>query len=176
MLARQAEIVHAYLSTGGAGMLDALPPPLASEVMLIRAALIDCRVEIPALAMARATVHLASAVDAHLAPARREALWKRLSNSGCRSAAAAQPWLALHSAIAAEDGPRITAAASRLLQGDVSPDLLPYTLAAQMTGLLLRGDGPASLRAFQEHGKKVSLGDPTWDPVFRLLVGVASKM
>ena len=175
-LVRQAEVVDAYLRTGEAGKLDTLPPPLAAELMLVRAALIDCRIEVPAVAMAHATAHIAVAVDSHFARARREALWKRLSASGCRSAAAIRTWLALHAALAAEDGAGITAATTRLMQTDIGPDLLPYVVAAHMTGLLLRGEGQGAVRVFEEHRTRVRSGNPAWDPLFRVLVGQAARM
>jgi hypothetical protein len=176
VLARQARTADAYLRTGEPTTLDALPPSLSSDLVLIRAALIDCRIQVPAHALMHATVHLASAVDSHLSRARREALWKGLSTSACRGAIAARTWLALHRAIAAEDGAAVAAAAGNLLKGDLSPDLVPYALAAQMTGMLLRNDGPAALATFQEHRSMLTLGQAVWDPVFRLLVGQASRM
>jgi len=164
-LVRQAEVADAYLRTGETGKLDTLPPPLAADLMLVRAALIDCRIEVPAVAMAHATTHIAMAVDSHFARARREALWKRLSASGCRSAAAIRTWLALHAALAAEDGAGITVATSRLMQTDIGPDLVPYVVAAHMTGLLLRGEGQEAVHVFEEHRNRVGSGNPAWEYV-----------
>jgi hypothetical protein len=57
-----------------------------------------------------------------------------------------------------------------------SPDLLPYVVAAHMSGLLLDGDRQGAMTSFQEHRQKLGLGDGRWDPLFRVLLGQATRM
>jgi len=169
--AQRAEMAEAYLRTGRAALLDPLPGPLAADLTLLRAALIDCRVDVPPATLRRALTEAAGLVNPHLPRPVREGLWKRFGASTCASASAARPWLSLHAAIAGEDGSRIAAAADVLLRSELSPDLAPYVVAAHMSGLLLGNDGQGALRSFQAHRAKLGAGSGTWDPVFRLLVG-----
>jgi hypothetical protein len=155
-------------------MLDEVPPPLVPDLLLVRAALIDCRIEAPPSALARAMVQLASAVDSYLPRARRELLWKRLATSGCRTAAAARRWLDLHSALATEDAAAIASAAGRLLREKPSPDLVSYLVATEMTGLLLGGNAKGAMKSFEERRQSLGLEEGLWDPVFRVLVSQAS--
>ena len=172
-LARQAESIDVYFRSGNAASVDGLPDALASELMLLRAALIDCRIEVPPEMLHRALAIAAAAVDPHLVRLQREGLWKRLSMSPCRGAASVRPWLALYRAVASEEAGTIAAAAQRLLQGEPRPELVPYLVAARMTGLLLGKDREGAMRTFQEHRAKLGVESWRWDPVFRLLVGQA---
>jgi hypothetical protein len=141
---------------------------------MLRAGLFECRPDLPGAVLRRASVDLASAVDSHLPPARRQELWKRLAGSTCAGAAEIRPWLTLHRAIAAEEAKDISAAAGRLLQGEVAGEVAPYAVAAHMTGLLLADDRDGALRVFQEHRGKLGANPEAWDPVLRLLFGLAS--
>ena len=172
-LAVQAQSVEAYIRTGRPDALERLPAALASDLMLLRAALLDCRIEVPPATLRRGLVGLAGAVDPYLARANRQALWKRLSDSPCASARAVRSSLSLHRAIAAEQGAAMAAAANRLLQEELDPELAPYVAAARMAGLLLDKDRKGAMQAFQENRSKVGAGQE-WDPVFRLLFGQAA--
>jgi len=167
--AKRAEVVEVFIRTGRPEALDLLPAQLGADVVLLRAALIDCKVGVSPAMMRRALVEVAGLVNAHLTRPVREGFWTRLGASRC--ATEARPWLALHGAIAREDAGRIAAAAHALLQADPGPDLAPYVVAAHMTGLLLANDGQGALRSFQAHRGKLSGGSGTWDPVFRFLIG-----
>ena len=171
---KQAELAELYLRTGKAAALDIVPPALASNLALLRAALIDCRLDVPPTTLQRALVQVAGALNPHLLAESRRALWKRLSASTCSSAAGARMWLSLFSAVAAEDATAITTAAGKLLQVDLSPELAPYAVAAHMTGLLLANDGTGALRTFDQHRLRLGFDPEAWDPVLRLLVGRAS--
>jgi hypothetical protein len=169
--AKRAEMAEAYLRTGRAALLEPLPGLLAADLALLRAALIECRVDVPPATLHRALIEAAGLVNAHLPQPVREGLWKRLGASTCRSASVARTWLSLHAAIASEDAGRIVAAADALLRGELSPDQAPYVVAAHMSGLLLANDVQGALRSFQAHRNKLWAESGIWDPVFRLLVG-----
>jgi hypothetical protein len=132
-------MAEAYLRTGRAALLEPLPGLLAADLALLRAALIECRVDVPPATLHRALIEAAGLVNAHLPQPVREGLWKRLGASTCRSASVARTWLSLHAAIASEDAGRIVAAADALLRGELSPDQAPYVVAAHMSGLLRIG-------------------------------------
>ena len=171
-LARWAEAAEAYLRTGRAG-LDVLPPPLAAELFLVHAGLIECRPDVAPATLARALVETAGLVNAHLPRAARAALWKRLSATSCRGASAVRPWLVLHAAVADEDAARMTTVARALLQSGGDAELAPYVVAAYMSGLLLGNDTRGALAAYQEHRQLLGAAQSTWSPIFRLLVAQA---
>ena len=168
--AKRAELAELYLRTGKAAVLDMLPAALAADLTLLRAGLIDCRLDLPPATMRRALLEVAGLVNVHLSRETRDALWKRFGAAQCGRAIAA-PWLKLHAAIGAEDAKQITAAAQALLQDDLSPELVPYVVAAHMTGLLLSNDAQGALRSFQAHRRRLASGAGPWDPVFRFLIG-----
>jgi hypothetical protein len=56
----------------------------------------------------------------------------------------------------------------------VPNELMPYLLAAHMSGLLLQGDQMAAIRSFQRNRGNLTGGGAAWEPVFRLLVGRAT--
>jgi hypothetical protein len=171
--ARRAVLADTYLRAGrlSATDIDALPAALVADLALVRGALLDCRLEVPPATLRRALNEIAALVNAQLARSSRVDLWRRLAASTCGAARVARPWLNLHGALAAEDGPRISAAAEALLQGDLPGELAPYVVAAHMTGLLLANDPRGALRSFQAHRRKLGAGRGTWEPAFRFLVG-----
>jgi hypothetical protein len=135
---------------------------------------VDCVVRLPGPALRRLSTYLAWLVNPHLPKAEREGIWRALEGSPCRTRLSEmeRQWLRLHAAVAAEAGPDIVQASGLILEGDTaaSPDLMAYALATHMTGLLLTGRGPEAMAAIVRHGGR--LGDaPSWQPVFRLLVG-----
>jgi hypothetical protein len=81
-------------------------------------------------------------------------------------------WLELHRAIGTEDARGMAAASRRLLDSPPagSRELLPYALAAHMTGLILDGRGGAALSAFVGYRRQIVV-PPGWQSVFRFLVG-----
>lgn len=170
--AKQAELAETYLRMGRAAALEALPPPLAADLTLLRAALVECKLAIGPATVRRTLVEVAGLVNAHLARSVREGLWKRMISSDCaRASADTASWLGLHAAIAGEDAGRIVGSAQALLQDDLSPDLAPYVIAAHMTGLLLGNDRAGALRSYQADRRKLGARQETWEPVFRFLIG-----
>jgi len=166
----------AYLRRGRIADLEALPAALSDNLLLLRAALLDCRVTIPASTLQRALTDVAGLINQHLARAEREAVWKLLAGSNCRArlTQTERQWLRLHAAIASEAAGEIADSAQKLLESDGIPrELLPYALAAHMTGLMLDGRADAAMRSFIKYRAKVAAG-PGWQAVFRFLVGQAA--
>jgi predicted membrane-bound spermidine synthase len=174
--ALQARAAGSYMRGGRLADLEAIPPAAAGDLLLLRSALVDCAVRLPGPALRRLSTYLAWLVNPHLPKAEREGIWRALEGSPCRARLSdmERQWLRLHAAVAAEAGPDIVQASGLILEGDAaaSPDLMAYALATHMTGLLLTGRGPEAMTAIVRHGS--TLGDaPSWQPVFRLLVGQA---
>ena len=172
--ALQARAAAAYFRDGRLPDLDPLSPAAAGDLVLLRAALVDCSVSVPGSTLRRGSTYLAWLVNQHLPRAGRDALWRSLDASRCtaRLPEMERQWIHLHAAVARGDGGAITQASSRILDADreVSPDLLAYALAAHMTGRLLAGQPKEAMAAIVGHGKR--LGDvSSWQPVFRFLVG-----
>jgi len=170
----QARAAAAYFRDGRLPDLDPLSPAAAGDLVLLRAALVDCSVSVPGSTLRRGSTYLAWLVNQHLPRAGRDALWRSLDGSRCtaRLPEMERQWIRLHAAVARGDGGAITQASSRILDADreVSPDLLAYALAAHMTGRLLAGQPKEAMAAIVGHGKR--LGDvSSWQPVFRFLVG-----
>ena len=168
--ARRAGFAEAYMRSGRVADLELLAPSFAADLALLRAALIECRLVVAPATARRALTELAGQVNPYLARPVLETLWKRLAGSSCAGAAEVRPWVSLHAAIASGDAARIAATADAVLREQPSPELVPYVVAAHMTGLLLSNDGQAALRSFQAHRREL-MGGPTWEVVFRFLVG-----
>ena len=176
--ARQAVLASEYLRAGRTASLESLSPSVAAQLMLLRGALVQCNVDLAPAALDRALGEAARLVNGQLASAQRQAVWKQLSESRCapRQGTQARRWLALHAAVAAEDGKRMASSAEALLAepSKVPNELMPYLLAAHMSGLLLQGDQMAAIRSFQRNRGNLTGGGAAWEPVFRLLVGRAT--
>jgi spermidine synthase len=172
----QARAAGAYLRSGRLVDLGALPTAAAGELVLLRAALVDCSVRIPAATMKRASMSLASLINAHLPRAEREALWRLLEGSACRARLTdiERRWLRLHTAVAAESAAEMVPASGHVLEhdGEASPELLAYALASHMAGLLLSEKGAQAMEAIAKHGPRLREAS-SWQPVFRFLVGQA---
>ena len=170
----QARVAAGYFRSGRLAELEALSPAAAGDLVLLRAALVDCTVNMPGSTLRRASTYLASLVNQHLPRPEREALWRSLEASRCtgRLPDMEREWIRLHAAVARGDGAAIARASGRILDGDPdsSPDLLAYALAVDMTGQLLAGQPQQAMAAIVKHGPR--LGDASsWEPVFRFLVG-----
>jgi len=175
-IAADAQGVALYLGHGEARQLETVPPALATELVVLRGVLVDCQVSIPHATLRDLLAGLASLVNPNLPRAARMALWQQLSASPCSRALPDElrGWLRLHAAIAAEDGRGMISAAERLLAREqLAPQLVPYVLAAHMTGLILEDQRTAAMRSFARHRRRLS-GEPGWQPVFRLLVAQAA--
>jgi spermidine synthase len=177
--ATNAALAHAaaaYLRDGSTARLEPFPVVLTDDLLMLRAALVECRITLPSATMQRVISDAAWLVNQHLTPADRKAVWKMLAGSSCRArlTRTERQWLRLHSAIAAEDAGDIADSSRELLDADggIPRELLPYALAAHMTGLILDGRGDAAMRSFVSYRAKVAAG-PGWQAVFRFLVGQA---
>jgi hypothetical protein len=173
-LARQARLASTYLRGAGPVELELLPAPLTVQIVLLRGALVRCVLEPVPEAIDRALGDVAQLINSHLSQAERQAVWKLVTGSPCsaRLKPETRRWLALHAAVAAENGKLMARAAEALLAepGDMIPELMPYTVAAHMSGLLLEGESQAALQSFQKHRGSLR-GGAVWEPVFRFLVG-----
>jgi spermidine synthase len=175
--ALQARAAAVYFRSGRLSDLDALPPAAGGDMVLLRAALVDCSVTVPASTLQRGSAYLATLVNQHLPHAERDALWRSVEASRCagRLPAMERQWIALHASMARGDAGAIGQAAGRILSDrETPPELLAYALAADMTGRLLAGQRQEAMAAIIKHGPR--LGDASsWQPVFRFLVGQARK-
>ncbi len=173
--AQQAHAAAAYVRSGRLADVEGLPG--AGDLTMLRAALVDCSLQLPAGVARRLLMDLAWLVNQHLKKPEREAVWKQLSDSRC-SGRLAEPdrlWLALHSAVGSESGEEMTKISQRILEDARLPgDLLPYALATRMTGLVLMGKGPEAMEAFFRYGRRIGAAS-SWQPVFRFLVGQAGE-
>ena len=172
--AAQGRAAGAYLRNGRAEDLEALPAAVAGDQLLLRAALLDCRLRVPPAALRRILLDTAWLVNPHLARADRDAVWRLLGGSPCRARLTEmeRQWLRLHAAIAAEAGAEIAEAARAILEseGDAPPEMTAYALAAHMTGLLLTQRREDAMQAFVRYRTQLSPVAASWQPVFRFLV------
>jgi spermidine synthase len=171
--ARDAAAAAAFLRTGARHELAAVPPILGDALLLVRGAVVECRLALPSPALQRSLGDVAWAINAHLAPRERNALWREIGASPCvaRLSPLERDWVRLHQAVAAEDARNMVAVSRRVLDSpQVLRELQPYALAAHMSGLILAGQGNAAMSAFVAYRRKIRL-PPGWQPVFRFLVG-----
>jgi len=172
--ARNAASLAAFLRSGEMRDAAALPPALADSALLVRGALVDCRLPLPSQTLQRSLGDVAWVVNSHLSPRERQVLWRRVAGSRCaaRLSPLERAWLELHQAISAEDARTMIDASRRVLESREAParEMLPYALAAHMAGLILDGQGGTALSAFIGYRRRIAL-PPGWQPVFRFLVG-----
>jgi hypothetical protein len=176
--ALQARAAGAYLRSGRAADLQPLLPAAAADLVLLRAALLDCSVTLTGPMLRQVSTQIAWFVNQHLAGAERAALWRALEGSRCagRLSGMERHWLRLHGAVARGDAAAIVQASGRILEGDteITQDLLAYALAAHMTGRLLAGQAREAMAAIARHGPRVG-NAPSWQPAFRFLVAQARR-
>ncbi|HET7672240.1 MAG TPA: hypothetical protein VFK84_17665 [Burkholderiales bacterium] len=173
-LATQAAAAANYIRDGDISRLEQAAPGFADDLVLVRGALVDCRLTLPPGALARLTGDIAAVTNGHLAAAERKAVWARLADSPCsrRLPESERRWVRLHAAVAAADPAQMVEAAGGLLQPgvDLPPEHAPYVVAVHMSGHLLANQGLAAIRSFGTHRGKVAGAGPAWQPVFRFLV------
>ena len=170
--ALQARASADYVRTGRAASLDALPARAAGDLAMLRASQVDCSAQIPGPALRLALTDLAWLVNQHLPRAERQALWRVLTDSRCsaRLGEGERQWLALHAAVGAENGAEMARLGGELLKDPLGSDVVPYVLAAHMSGLLLIGKPGEAMSALRQHGNRIG-SVTSWQPVFRFLVG-----
>ena len=178
-LAKRAAIASAYLRGARPPTQEPPPPQLAAQLVVLRSSLVQCTLDVAPEALDGALSEVALLVNGHLPRTDREAVWKLLSGSRCggRLAPQTRRWLALHTAIGAENGKSMAGAAQALLEepARVPADAMPYVIAALMSGMLLQAEPDAAVRSFEKYRSRLAAGPP-WEPVFRLLLGQAASV
>jgi len=168
----QAAAARDYLLHGDPRTLKIMPPEPAGELTMLRAALIDCRVALPA-GVIRATLdHLARLVNSHLPKAQAMEVWAKLGSSPCRSKLDASEvrWMGLYAAVAAREHSRMAEQAAAILERepDLAAESKAYALAAAMAGHTLAGERGRAVKAFNQHRGKLRPA-ASWQPVFTFL-------
>jgi spermidine synthase len=173
---RQAGDIREYVRSGSEKKLASFNVELASDLMLLRAALVECRLRLPEETLRHHLADLARFVSIHLPSAAAVSFWDELGNERCaaRLSASDRRWLRLHRAVAAADGAQMMEAAQAIL--DAEPRLearfVAHAVAALMAGAILANKGGAAMSAFAKHrGRLREARD--WEPVFRFLIGQA---
>jgi hypothetical protein len=173
-LATQAGRVGAYLESGRAAELEGLPPAAATDLLVLRMALVDCSVRLPPSVLQRGLLDAAWLVNQHLPRAGRKAVWRTLASGRCQDRLGPQDrlWLRLHAALGAGDAAGMAEAGGAILAANtpLPQDLFAYALAAHMAGLALQERGDAAMQAIVSHGPRIGSA-PSWQAVFRFLVG-----
>jgi spermidine synthase len=174
----QALAGQRFVRSGNEAMLAPIAPELATDLILLRAALVDCKLRLPAGALRTSVGNAARGVSAHLPRAEAASFWDTLGRRQCGAAADAgdRGWVRLHRAVAAGVPADIAAAAKSVLEAE--PDLtgtpLAQALTGYMAGEILNGRAREAMRAFVEHRGRLGAAARDWEGVFRLLVGQAS--
>jgi spermidine synthase len=172
--ARQAGAVAGYLRRGDERMLAPLAAALSGDAILLRAALVECRVTLPPGVLRDALASIAWIVNQHLPRTERDAVWKTLMSSRCSRQldAANRAWLRLHAAVGSAEPAAMAEAARAVLDipAKLPPELTARVLAARIAGLILTNRHAEAQREFAAHRGK--LGDSaTTKAMFRYLVG-----
>jgi spermidine synthase len=173
---RQADDIRRYLRTGNEKTLAQFNVELGSDLVLLRAALVDCKVRLPEAALRHQLADVARFVSIHLPPAAAASFWDGLGrNCGARLSAADRRWLRLHRAVGAGEGQEMMQAAQAILaEPGLEARYVAYALAAAMAGAILTDQAGAAMATFGKHrGRLAAARD--WEPVFRFLVGQADR-
>jgi hypothetical protein len=173
---RQADEIRGYLRTGNEKALAGFNVELGSDLMLLRAALVDCKLRLPEAALRHQLADLARFVSIHLPPAAAASFWDDLGrNCAARLSAGDRRWLRLHRAVGAGEGGEMMRAAQPILDAQgLEARYVAYALAASMAGAILTDQTGAAMAAFGKHrGRLTAARD--WEPVFRFLVGQADS-
>jgi predicted membrane-bound spermidine synthase len=176
--AQQALAVREYMRTGNAEFLAALTPELAADMILVRAALVECKVRLPAGAARTQFGVLAHYVSSHLPRQAALEFWDHLGRARCDGMAPEdRVWFRMHRAIAAGNASEIALAAESILEAQpgLSGSPLAQALSAYMAGRILMKDAPAALRAHLKHRPAIA-GAVEWGPIFRFLLGQADAL
>jgi hypothetical protein len=171
--ADQAGALAHFLRHANPAALAPLGSFLASDAILLRAALVDCRLSLPPSALSSALANVAVFVNQHLPRAEREKFWKPLQSSDCAGSRVpgSQEWLRLYAAIGAAHPLGMAETAGRLLDraSELPRELVATALAARMAGLILSGQPVEARRAFAAHRTRVPDGR-SYQVMFRFLI------
>ena len=176
---QQAQTVAAYLHSGDQDLLAPLDVALASDLILLRAALVDCKVRLPGPVLPQQLADMARFVSVHLPPPAAVSFWREIASPQCEAklSASDRSWLRLHRAVAAGRAAEIAAAADAILQAEpgLNGALLAQALASAMAGKILTGEGPAAIATLAKHRERLGAAARDWAPVFRFLVVHAAR-
>ena len=178
MALRRAAATDEFLRYGRRSALARLPQGYAGQLILLRAALLECK--LAADEVVRSALYQAARVAlAQLPRAQAAALATRLAASPCthRLAPADRQLLRLYAAVAGRLPKEMAAAAQAVLDSgaELPTDQTAYVVAALMAGRILTGQSSAALKVFAAHRSNLQrAGD--WQGVFRLLVGQAESV
>ena len=173
----QAHAIREYVHSGSERYLAPIDAEFATSLVVLRAALVDCRIRLPDGAVRRRFADLAQYVAVHLSASEARAFWDELVRPACeaRLTMADRQWLQLHRAVASGKPGEILAASGAILESE--PDLqgrpLAHAVAAQMAGQLASGESTAALATFDKYRRRLRDAGPEWEPVFRLLAAQA---
>ncbi|MGQ0653376.1 MAG: spermine synthase [Betaproteobacteria bacterium] len=170
--AQQAAALAAYLRSADPRGLPMLSSALANDVLLARAALVECKMAIPASTARDAVSSIAWLVNAHLPRAQREPVWQMLLASPCAAQSGIEPWLRLHAAVAAGDAKAMSDAAAPLLDkpADIPGELLGRVVGVRAAALLLSNDAAGAQREINRFRGKVGNAAST-QAIYRILLG-----
>jgi spermidine synthase len=170
--AQQGTAIASFLLAGDVSGLPGLASALANDVLLVRAALVECRIAIPATTARDALASIAWLVNVHLPRAKREPLWKALLASRCAAQSGTVPWLELHAAVAAANPESMARTSAALLEkpADLPGELLGRVLGARVSALLLMNQTAQAQRELNQQRGKVGNAAST-QAIYRVLLG-----
>jgi spermidine synthase len=175
----QAHTVARYVRSGDERLLAALDVALAADLVMLRAALVDCRLRLPEGMLPQQLADLARFVAVHLPSAAAVAFWRELASPRCEAQlpAAERRWLVLHRAVAARNAGEIAAAAQAILQAEpaLQGALLAQALASFMAAKILLNERAGAIEALGKHRERLGPASRDWAPVFRFLVAQAER-
>jgi spermidine synthase len=172
LLLMQAAAARDYLLSGDVRKLKIMSAEPAGEITMLRAALLECRLELPPGVMAPTLDHVARLINAYLPRAQAMDFWAKVRSSPCQSklSASERAWIDLYAAVGARDAAGMGQAASAILgqDGELSAESRAYVLAAAMAGYTVAGERGRAMKAFNQHRGKLQPA-AAWQPVFTFL-------
>jgi hypothetical protein len=172
---RQALAVGSFLR-GEDRAAASLSQALASDLALLRATAVECRLRPLPDSLPTQLAGLARAATIYLPPAEAAKTWDIVLRSPCstRLPPGVMRWARLHAATAAGDAAAMAAIGDEILkaQPQLRGELLGHALAAYMAGSILQGRSGAAVQAYSAHRGRIA---PAWRETFRFLVGQADS-
>ncbi len=176
---REAHAAQHFLASGSAQFLSGLEAQPAASLVLLRAALVECRVRLPEGVLRHELAALARLVGGQLPLSAAVSLWTGLASSPCAAQLSEvdRRWLRLHAAVAAARPTEMARAAQAILdaESNPTPELVAHALAASMAASILSREGEAALATFMRHRDVFTRMAPEWKPVFRFLIAHAER-
>jgi spermidine synthase len=176
-LARQALAALDFTRSGRLAALAEVNTELSVDLVTVRAALIECRLQLPPAALHGALSDIAHVVT-HLPPEQAVAVWDGLGQRRCTRPLEPgdRRWLRLHRAVASGAPDELSAAAQAILETEtqLQGQLLARALSAYMAAEILKGAAPAAMKVYTAHRGRLGTAARPWEPVFRFLIGQAA--